>query len=128
MTIAGEEEFNEVFFDSVRVSKECMVGEKNRGWYQIASELDYERSGIERLMGNYPLFEALVQFVKETERDGKPLSKAPLIRHKLAQLQIEFEIGRLFAYWIAAILDEGGRLPNWEAAMSKKTISSAPCL
>lgn len=118
MTIAGEEEFNEVFFDNVRVPKKCMIGEKNRGWYQIASQLDYERSGIERLMGNYPLFEALIQFVKETKRDGKPLSKDTLIRNKLAQLQIEFEVGRLFAYRATVILDEG-RVGNWEAAMSK---------
>ena len=118
VTLAGEEEFNEVFLDNVRVPKTSMLGEKNRGWYQIASQLDYERAGIERLMGNYPLFEALIQFVKETERDGKPLSKNPLIRNKLAQLQVEFEVGRLFAYWVAVIMDEG-RAPNWEAAMSK---------
>lgn len=118
VTLTGEEEFNEVFFDNVRVPKKCLIGEKNRGWYQIASQLDYERSGIERLMGNYPVFEALIQFVKETVRDGKPLSKDTLIRNKLAQLQIEFEIGRLFAYWVAVILDED-RVPNWEAAMSK---------
>ena len=47
--ITGEHHFNEVFFDSARISKRWMIGEKNRGWYQIASQLDYERSGIERL-------------------------------------------------------------------------------
>ena len=46
--ITGEHHFNEVFFDSVRVPKRWLIGEKNRGWYQIASQLDYERSGIER--------------------------------------------------------------------------------
>jgi len=118
MTIAGEEEFNEVFFDNVRVSKKCLIGEKNRGWYQIASQLDYERTGIERLMGNYPLFEALIQFVREAKRNGKPLSEDIIVRDKLAQLRIEFEVGRLFAYWTTMMLDEG-RVPNWEAAMSK---------
>ena len=118
VTIAGEEEFNEVFFDNVRIPKKCLLGEKNRGWYQIASQLDYERAGIERLMGNYPLFEALVKFVRETKHDGKPLSKEPLIRNKLAQLQVDFDVGRLFAYRVAVIMDEG-RAPNWEAAMCK---------
>jgi len=118
VTIAGEEEFNEVFFDNVTVSKDCLIGEKNRGWYQIAAQLDFERAGIERLMGNYPLFEELIRFAKETERDGKPLCKEYSVRSKLAQLRIDFEIGRMFAYWVAAILDEG-RMPNWEAAMSK---------
>ncbi len=118
VVITGEAEFNEVFFDDVRVPKNCLIGEKNRGFYQIIEQLDYERSGIERLMGNYPLFEALVQFTKETKLSGKPLSQEPLIRNKLAQLQIEFEVGRLLVYRVAMVMD-GGRAPNWESAMSK---------
>jgi hypothetical protein len=118
VVITDEAEFNEVFFDDVHVPKKCLIGEKNRGFYQILNQLDYERSGIERLMGNYPLFEAIVQFTKETKLNGKPLSQEPLIRNKLAQLQIEFEVGRLLVYRVALVMDEG-RAPNWEAAMSK---------
>ncbi len=113
VTMAGEEEFNEVFFDNVRVPKKALIGKKNSGWYQIAAQLDYERSGIERLMGNYPLFVALVKHVKETG-----LGKDSHVREKIAQLEIEFQIGKLLAYWIATVLDEG-RVPNWEAAMCK---------
>jgi len=116
--ITGGVHFNEVFFDSVRVPKKCLIGEKNRGFYQILNQLDYERSGMERLMANYPLFEALIQYTKETKRDGKPLSDEPIIRSKLAQLKIELEIGRLHMYRVAAVMDEG-RAPNWESSMSK---------
>jgi len=116
--ITGTEAWNDVFFDGVRVSKRCLIGEKNRGFLQALHQLDYERSGMERLMGNYPLFEAIIQFVKETNIAGKPLSQDPLIRNKLAQLQIEFEVGRLLIYRVALVMDEG-RAPNWEAAMSK---------
>lgn len=118
VVITGEAEFNEVFFDNVRVHKRYLIGEENRGFYQILNQLDYERSGIERLMGNYPLFDALIKFAKETKRNGKPLSQEPLIRNKLSQLQIEFEVGRLLVYRVAVVMDEG-RAPNWEAAMSK---------
>jgi alkylation response protein AidB-like acyl-CoA dehydrogenase len=111
--ITGTEAWNDVFFDEVRVPKKCLLGEKNRGFLQTLQQLDYERSGMERLMGNYPLFEALVQFVKENK-----LSQEPVIRNKLAQLQIEFEVGRLLIYRVAFVMDEG-RAPNWEAAMSK---------
>ena len=69
-------------------------------------------------MGNYPLFEALIPFVKEAKHNGKPLSQDPPIHSKLAQLQIEFEVGRLLIYRVALVMDEG-RAPNWEAAMSK---------
>ncbi len=116
--ITGSEAWAEVFFDNVRVPKKCLLGEKNRGFYQILNQLDYERSGLERLMGNYPLFDAVIQFTKETKRNGKPLSQETLIRHKLAQLQIEFEVGRLLTYRVATVIDEG-RQPTVEAAMAK---------
>jgi alkylation response protein AidB-like acyl-CoA dehydrogenase len=116
--ISGSEAWNEVFFDGVRVPKKCLIGAENGGWRQLVTQLDYERSGMERLMGNYPLFEALIKFSKETKRDRKPLSKDPLIRSKLAQLEIEFEIGRLHMYRVALVMDKG-RAPNVEAAMSK---------
>ncbi len=111
--ITGTEAWNDIFFDNVRVHKKYLVGEKNRGFYQVLHQLDYERSGMERLMGNYPLFAALIQFAKENN-----LSREPVIRNKLAQLQIEFEVGRLFIYRVALVMEEG-RAPNWESAMSK---------
>jgi alkylation response protein AidB-like acyl-CoA dehydrogenase len=111
--ITGTEAWNDVFFDNVRVHKKYLVGEKNRGFYQVLHQLDYERSGMERLMGNYPLFEAVIQFVKENG-----LSQEPVIRNKLAQLQIEFDVGRLLIYRVALVMEEG-RAPNWESSMSK---------
>jgi len=111
--ITGTEAWNDLFFDDVRVHKKYLVGEKNRGFYQVLHQLDYERSGMERLMGNYPLFEAIIELTKENR-----LSQEPVIRNKLAQLQIEFEIGRLLIYRVALVMEEG-RAPNWESAMSK---------
>lgn len=111
--ITGTEAWNDVFFDGVRVPKKCLIGEKNRGFLQALQQLDYERSGMERLMGNYPLFDAIVQFTKENQ-----LSQDSVIRNKLAQLRIEFEVGRLLIYRVALVMDEG-RAPNREAAMSK---------
>ncbi len=116
--ITDSEAWGEVFFDGVRVPKRYLIGEKNRGFYQIVNQLDYERAGLERLMGNYPLFDAIIQFTKETKRNGKPLSKEILIRHNLARLQIEFEVGRLLTYRVALVIDEG-RAPSVEAAMAK---------
>ena len=111
--ITGTEAWNDVFFDEVRVSKKCLIGEKNRGFLQALQQLDYERSGMERLMGNYPLFEAIIQFTKDNK-----LFQQSVIRNKLAQLRIEFEVGRLLIYRVALVMDEG-RAPNREAAMSK---------
>ena len=116
--ITGSTAWAEVFFDGARIPKKCLIGEKNRGFYQVVNQLDYERAGLERLMGNYPLFEAIIQFVKETERNGKPLAQETLIRQKLAQLQVEFDVGRLLTYRVVLVMEEG-RAPNVEAAMAK---------
>ena len=116
--ITGSEAWGEVFCDGVRVPKSCLIGEKNRGFYQILNQLDFERAGLERLMGNYPLFDAIIQFTRETKRNGSPLSQDTLVRQKLAQLQIEFDVGRLLIYRVVLVMDEG-RAPNVEAAMAK---------
>ncbi len=116
--ITGAEAWGEVFFDNVKIPGTALIGEKNRGFYQIVNQLDFERSGMERLMGNYPLFDAIIKFSKETERNGKALCKDPVIRDKLARLQVEFEVGRLLTYRVAHVID-GGKAPNKEAAMAK---------
>ena len=116
--ITNTHHFNEVFFDGARVPKRYLIGEKNAGFYQVVQQLAYERSGIERLMDNYPMYSALLMYVKETKRRGQVLSKDPTIRQRMARLKADFEVGRLLIYRVAQILDEG-RSPVVEAAMAK---------
>lgn len=116
--ITNSEAWADVFFDGVRVPRQCLIGEENNGFYQILNQIDYERGGLERLMGNYALFDAIIRYARETRRNGKALSEDTLVRHKLAQLQVEFEVGRLLCYRVALVIDRG-RSPNVEAAMSK---------
>jgi alkylation response protein AidB-like acyl-CoA dehydrogenase len=107
---------NEVVYEDVRVPKENLVGEVNKGFYYLMAALDFERMfplGIFRR-----LFDEIVAYAKETIIDGKPLSKKPLIRQKLAQLSIEIEVTRLLYYQLAHILDKGG-IPNYQSSMEK---------
>jgi alkylation response protein AidB-like acyl-CoA dehydrogenase len=116
--ITGTEAWGEVFFDNVKIPANCLIGQKNRGFYQIVNQLDFERSGLERLMGNYPLFDAIIKFSMETRRGGKLVCRDPLVRDKLAKLKVEFEVGRLLTYRVAFVMDQG-QAPNKEAAMAK---------
>ncbi len=109
----GEHHFNEVFFDNVKVPKERLIGVQNRGWYQIASQLDYERSGIERLLSNYPLFRDTVRYAQE-----QGLTKDPWVRDILAKLHIDLELGRAMVYKVAWYLTQK-IVPNYEAALAK---------
>jgi hypothetical protein len=116
--LPGYHNFCETFFDGVRVPKRNMIGKKNGGWYVAMGTLADERSGIEYAGANRRVLDELIQYARETERDGQPLSKQPLIRSKLAELAMGVEACRLFSYRIAW-LQEQGRNVEAEASMSK---------
>ncbi|WP_089721507.1 acyl-CoA dehydrogenase family protein [Candidatus Entotheonella palauensis] len=111
--ITGAHHFNEVFFDQVRIPKSALIGERDRGWYQIAAQLDYERSGIERLMSNYLVLEAISDYAKETG-----LNRRESIRQNLAQRYIEFNMGKFLVYKVAWLLSQN-IIPNAESAAAK---------
>lgn len=105
---------NEIFYDDVKVPKNAMVGEENRGFYYILEALDYERisttSGLERD------FQELVDYVKEKGECS------PLVRQKLAELAIDLEVTKLFSLRVASMLNSN-KIPNYEASMLKAMVS-----
>jgi alkylation response protein AidB-like acyl-CoA dehydrogenase len=44
--ITGDANFNEVFFEDVKVPRKNLIGEKNQGWQVAITTLMFERSGI----------------------------------------------------------------------------------
>ena len=116
--VNGHDIWGEVFFDDVKVPKNCLIGTKNKGFYQVLGQLDYERSGMERLMGNYPLYQGLFKYAKENLYDGKPVCEHPLFRSRLAQLMVEFEVGKILTYRVVDVIDKG-KSPNVEASLAK---------
>ncbi|MBW1710566.1 MAG: acyl-CoA dehydrogenase family protein [Deltaproteobacteria bacterium] len=118
INIAGAHSFNEVFFDDVKIHKKYLVGEENGGFKQIMAQMDYERAGIERLMQNYPLFEQLKNHVKEMDKDKDGGYFYAWVRDQVAQLEIEYNIGRLLCYNTAWVVDQGQK-PSSQAALTK---------
>lgn len=111
INMAGEHSFNEVFFDEVKIHKRYLVGRENAGFRQIMAQVDYERAGIERLMQNYPVYEQLVRCMKETRQNDRG-------RDAVAQLEIEYQAGRLLCYHTAWMIDQGKK-PTVQAALCK---------
>ena len=104
---------NEVYFDNVKVPRSGLIGQKNRGWYQIAAQLDYERSGPERLVSNYLLYKELLAWVKE-----QGLGANPQVRCQLAEREVELEVGRWLVYRVTWALSRK-IVPNYEASLAK---------
>ena len=66
--MAGSHEFNEVFFDDVRIPRRNLVGDEDRGWYTLAVALDFERSGVGYSASARRTLEALASYAREAKR------------------------------------------------------------
>ncbi len=107
---------NEVFYDDVLVPKKNLVGELNMGFFYVMHALDYER--MFPLAAYSRLLDEVIDYARQTRVNGRPLSKDPLVRQKLAQMAIEVEANRHLYYRLAHILDTG-QVPNYQASMQK---------
>ncbi len=88
--MTGSSEFNEIFFEDVRVPKENLLGPLNGGWQVLISTLMHERFGIgETLGGTEQALNQLVKLVKATALAAGAAAKDPEIRHALARFAIE---------------------------------------
>ncbi len=101
INIAGTKGFNEIFFENVRVPKDALLGEKNRGWYMATTTLSYERTAIEAPARAQRILNDLVRYAKLTKRNGQTLAEEPSVRQRLAQLAIEIDVARCLSYRVA---------------------------
>ncbi|MFW2348947.1 acyl-CoA dehydrogenase family protein [Qipengyuania sp.] len=65
--LTGAHEFNEVFFEDVRLPASALLGTEGEGWKQATAELSLERSGPERYLSSMVLFLELVRHAEKYE-------------------------------------------------------------
>jgi alkylation response protein AidB-like acyl-CoA dehydrogenase len=118
MQMHGRPGFNQTFFDNVRVPRQNILGEENRGWYVAATTLDFERSGVGRFASSRRNLDELTAYCREASFGGVRVIDRPGVREKLADLSIEVSVGRWIAYRVAW-MQGAGLIPNYEASMSK---------
>jgi alkylation response protein AidB-like acyl-CoA dehydrogenase len=96
--MTGSAEFNEVFFEDVRVPRANLVGRENDGWQVAMTTLAHERVGL----GNVYAFDRLIRdLVRLAERrivNGRPAIEDAYVRQRLAQLAIEAQALRYTQY------------------------------
>ncbi|MBK6560476.1 acyl-CoA dehydrogenase family protein [Candidatus Amarobacter glycogenicus] len=114
VNMAGTHEFNEIFFEDVRVPAANLVGEENRGWYNVAVGLDFERSSIGATSNSRRMVDDLVTYL----RTEKPrIDNA--VKHRLVDEAIGVALLRNMAYYIASRQEKTGIAPTREAQMAK---------
>lgn len=90
--ITGEAEFNEVYFDDVRISRTQMLGNEGDGWRISIATLMFERYAVSQYGTFRRSIDGLFELAKKLTRNGRPAIEDPTIRQKLARFHTEVEI------------------------------------
>lgn len=112
--MAGTHEFNEIFFEDVRIPAANLVGEENRGWYNVAVGLDFERSSIGATSNARRMVDDLVAHLRTV--NGRT---SDAVRHRMAEHAIGVQLLRNMAYYIASQQEKTGIAPTRESQMAK---------
>jgi alkylation response protein AidB-like acyl-CoA dehydrogenase len=119
MNMANTHEFNEVFFDNVRIPAKNLLGEENRGWYMAVTTLDIERSNIGSAIGQEESVNDLFAFAREHKENGQTvLASNARMRHELVERLIEAECSMMLSYRLITMQNRG-LIPNYEASATK---------
>ncbi|MFK0087348.1 acyl-CoA dehydrogenase family protein [Pseudomonas sp. NPDC090755] len=89
ITLDGEHEVNEVFFDNVRVPVQNLIGEENAGWTCAKYLLTHERTAIAGVGEAKAKLAALKQIACRELRNGKPLIEDAQFRAQIADVEIQ---------------------------------------
>ena len=112
------ERTNVLFFDKVRVPKNRLVGEVNKGFYYLMQALDYERFAIIAAAQHNRRFNRVLDYLKSAEWDGeRPLREDRDARRKVARLAARVDVGNMLERLCICIAAE--RVPAAEAGMNK---------
>jgi alkylation response protein AidB-like acyl-CoA dehydrogenase len=88
ITMAGDHEVNQVFFDDVRVPQANRVGPENEGWTVAKYLLEFERGGG----GASPRLKVELQHLKAIAQaetiGGEPLWEDPVFRRRFNEIEI----------------------------------------
>src|SRR6266508_910943 len=100
VTIAGDQEFNEIFFTDARVPKDALLGPINEGWRVAMTTLAHERGGVAAL--HLGLRKNIGELLDEAKRTpvggaGRAAAQDPVLRQRLARVYLEGELLKLLS-------------------------------
>ena len=115
-------------FDDVRVPKENLLGELNRGFPMFMKCVDEGRVAISAVAVGMAqgVFERAIKYSKERVTFGKPICENQAISFKLAEMATEIEVARAMLYHAARMIDQG--IPFSKEATMTKMFCSEMCV
>ncbi|XP_072340237.1 long-chain specific acyl-CoA dehydrogenase, mitochondrial isoform X2 [Scyliorhinus torazame] len=110
----------ELFFEDVHLPDNALLGEVNKGFYYLMTELPQERLLIADLaLANCEfMFEETRKYVKQRKAFGKTIADLQTVQHKLAEIKTQICVGRAFVDSCLQLHKEQ-RLDSYTASMGK---------
>ena len=116
----------ELILEDCQVAKENVLGETGKGYKVSIETLNEGRIGIGAQMIGLArgALESALNYTKERQQFGKPISEFQAVQFQLAEMATELEAARLMVYNAARMKDAGKNFVK-EAAMAKLFSSRA---
>lgn len=118
----------ELFFQDVRLPADALLGEENKGFVIMMTELPRERLGIaaQAVSAAEGALDLTVEYVKERKAFGSTIGGFQNTRFKLADVKTEIAINRAY-YEKCAELYSRGEMTSEEAAILKLAACEMQC-
>jgi len=110
----------ELVFEDVRVPVTGLLGEENKGFYEVMINFQGERlvAAISAVAGAARVLDKTIAYVKQREVFGRPLGKFQVTRHKIVDMLGEIEAVRQYVYYCCWLFDQD-RNPAKEVSIAK---------
>ncbi len=99
----------EVTFRDVRVPADNLLGQENRGFYQVLQFFDESRIEVaaQALGTAQGAFDRALAYIKGREQFGRKIASFQAIQHKVAEMATRLELTRLLIHKAALVADQG---------------------
>ncbi|MFA5581742.1 MAG: acyl-CoA dehydrogenase family protein [Paracoccaceae bacterium] len=93
--LAGDEELNEITFDSVFIPEDHLLGQGGDGWALVNAELSFERSGPDRILSSFGLLATMARLSADS-RDPRGIAElGGLVARMTAIRELSLQINAL---------------------------------
>ncbi|WP_254522181.1 acyl-CoA dehydrogenase family protein [Natrinema caseinilyticum] len=101
----------EVIVDDVRVSEENVIGEVDRGFYQLMEFFASGRTNVaaQAVGAAQGALDAAIEYATEREQFDQPISEFQAIQHKIAEMATKVEAARSLTYRAATQVEQNNQ-------------------
>ena len=119
ITVEGEHEINDIFFDNVKVPVENLVGEENKGWTYAKFLLGHERTNNAGIGNCKRSLKRLKKIAGAQMMNGRPLIEDSRFRERVAEVELELMALEITNLRVLSAEAGGSRAPGPEASILK---------